>query len=331
MIRIVFRVLVLCVCVTGIQASTSFAKSENGPVGWASQDSGTTNHLYAVFFLDPDTGFAVGAAGTILKSTDGGATWTPLDSGTSNGLGALNFIDTNTGWVFGGGGTVLHTTDGGASWTLQAGPASSAVSFVDDHTGWAANGGSILFHTTDSGATWSQQRLPGTHAFFSGVAFQDQNNGVAVGYDEPTLTSRHSTIVRTTDGGDDWSERAGLLHSFFDAVAFGDAYTAIAVGGSFDFGGFIFYSWDAGESWSLGFIDAPRLDSLIAVACGDDANAWALGHNGTILRTKDGGATWALQSTGTSNELSGIFFVDAYNGWAVGENGLILHTTTGGE
>src|SRR5262249_26081903 len=41
---------------------------DNGAVAWTSEDSGTTNTLYGVFFLDPDAGFAVGAAGTILHT-----------------------------------------------------------------------------------------------------------------------------------------------------------------------------------------------------------------------------------------------------------------------
>ncbi len=57
----------------------------------------------------------------------------------------------------------------------------------------------------------------------------------------------------------------------------------------------------------------------------------AVGAEGTILHTTDGGATWTLQSSGTTVPLSGVTFVDANTGWAVGEGGTILHTTTGGE
>ena len=40
---------------------------------------------------------------------------------------------------------------------------------------------------------------------------------------------------------------------------------------------------------------------------------------------------WVLQSSGTSNDLNGVFFYDAYHGWAVGDSGVILNTSDGGE
>ncbi|UCH85221.1 MAG: choice-of-anchor D domain-containing protein [Candidatus Latescibacterota bacterium] len=57
----------------------------------------------------------------------------------------------------------------------------------------------------------------------------------------------------------------------------------------------------------------------------------AVGHEGTILRTTDGGATWVRQSSGTTSILIGVSFTDVNTGTAVGENGLILRTTDGGE
>src|SRR5687768_4774386 len=41
--------------------------------------------------------------------------------------------------------------------------------------------------------------------------------------------------------------------------------------------------------------------------------------------------SWTPQSSGTTNDLRGLHFVDATHGWAVGLNGTILHTTDGGE
>lgn len=39
---------------------------------WTTQSSGTTNELWAVSFVDANTGTAVGEGGTILRTTDGG-------------------------------------------------------------------------------------------------------------------------------------------------------------------------------------------------------------------------------------------------------------------
>jgi hypothetical protein len=55
-----------------------------------------------------------------------------------------------------------------------------------------------------------------------------------------------------------------------------------------------------------------------------------VGYNGIILRTTDGGTSWAAQSSGTTYNLFGVSFIDSYNGTAVGDAGTILRTTTGG-
>jgi photosystem II stability/assembly factor-like uncharacterized protein len=56
----------------------------------------------------------------------------------------------------------------------------------------------------------------------------------------------------------------------------------------------------------------------------------AVGADGTILRTTDGGSTWITQTSGTTNYLIGVSFTDAMTGTAVGADGTILRTTTGG-
>jgi hypothetical protein len=63
----------------------------------------------------------------------------------------------------------------------------------------------------------------------------------------------------------------------------------------------------------------------------DDMTGWAVGDEGTILHTSDGGANWTAQSSGANPAgLQGIHFVDAMTGWAVGGSDTILHTSDGG-
>jgi photosystem II stability/assembly factor-like uncharacterized protein len=70
--------------------------------------------------------------------------------------------------------------------------------------------------------------------------------------------------------------------------------------------------------------------TLEAVACADVDHAWAVGDEGTILATTDGGAGWNAQTSGTIDSLYGVAFVDTVHGWAVGDNGTIRVTTNGG-
>ena len=59
-------------------------------------------------------------------------------------------------------------------------------------------------------------------------------------------------------------------------------------------------------------------------------NGTVIGSSGTILRTTNGGTTWVLQSSGTTETLNGVSFTDSDNGTVVGNGGTILRTTTGG-
>jgi photosystem II stability/assembly factor-like uncharacterized protein len=54
------------------------------------------------------------------------------------------------------------------------------------------------------------------------------------------------------------------------------------------------------------------------------------GYRGSMLRTRDGGATWVPQATVLMQNLWGISFADSNTGIAVGEAGAILRTTDGG-
>ncbi|RLC62361.1 MAG: hypothetical protein DRI01_07010, partial [Chloroflexi bacterium] len=52
---------------------------------------------------------------------------------------------------------------------------------------------------------------------------------------------------------------------------------------------------------------------------------------GTIIHTVNGGENWNLQTSGTTQDLQDVAFVDANTGWAVGSKGTILHTADGGD
>lgn len=176
-------------------------------------------------------------------------------------------------------------------------------------------------------------------------------------------------IVKSTDGGNSWSDRRipNYLQTL-NCIFFCDNKNGWVVG---NWGG-IFKSTDAGDSWykvSTGFdIENTDLSSIFFVNCNNgwisdrsgniiitndggstweryfldnsgitsiyrvnDDIGWALTVSGKILKTVDGGENWVLQYTSeTFSALTGISFADEDNGWVVGNSGKILHTSTGG-
>ena len=74
----------------------------------------------------------------------------------------------------------------------------------------------------------------------------------------------------------------------------------------------------------------PPVYHFTSVAISDSSFATVVGENGVILRTTDGGATWARQASGTLSLLTDVSFPARDTGVTVGESGLILRTTNGG-
>ena len=75
------------------------------------------NRLESVYFVNDQTGWAVGYKGTIMHTADGGTTWIQQSSGTTNDLFGVHFESPTLGYVVGLNATILKTIDAGATWS----------------------------------------------------------------------------------------------------------------------------------------------------------------------------------------------------------------------
>jgi len=77
---------------------------------------------------------------------------------------------------------------------------------------------------------------------------------------------------------------------------------------------------------------AAGLLCVLAATCTLPAFAagWAVGGNGLVIRSTDGGQTFTPSSP-TTTTLNGVYFLDELEGWAVGNSGIAIHTTDGGD
>jgi hypothetical protein len=82
----------------------------------------------------------------------------------------------------------------------------------------------------------------------------------------------------------------------------------------------------AGKNWSRQ--STKPTDALFAVHFrADGKTGWAVGWNGTIRTTIDGGDIWTAQDSGTNEDLYAAHFqADGRTGWAVGQSGTILRS-----
>jgi photosystem II stability/assembly factor-like uncharacterized protein len=282
-------------------------------VSWSEQNSGTPVDLYGVYFVDAQTGWAVGRDGTIIATQDGGANWKAQRSKTNEALIEVRSLDAHNAWVVGIGGSILATTDGGEKWQYQIYNHEDLRSayFADARTGWVVGRAGSIFATRDGGTHWKKQ-VSGTYKDLTGVHFADAETGWAIG--------EAGTIVATLDGGANWQKQKSDTDKLLYSIYFADARTGWVVGKN----GTLLATTDGGASWQ------PAGPDLWDVQFIDEETGWLVGTKGTILRTHDGGASWKVQKSGTDQDLLRVHFADGRTGWAVGTHGTILATTDGG-
>ena len=63
----------------------------------------------------------------------------------------------------------------------------------------------------------------------------------------------------------------------------------------------------------------------------DSLTAWAVGFEGTVLRTDDAGKTWTLQETKSNARLYGLQIIDVNTVYCCGSDGTLLATFNGGK
>ncbi len=95
--------------------------------------------------------------------------------------------------------------------------------------------------------------------------------------------------------------------------------------------GHVVLSADEGQTWQQAV--TPTRAMLTAVSFADAQNGWAVGHDGVIIATTDGGKSWTRQDQRPDLEtvLLDVHFLDAKHGFIVGAYGKFLETTDGGQ
>jgi photosystem II stability/assembly factor-like uncharacterized protein len=222
------------------------------------------------------------------------------------------------------------------SWTAQPSGVTSrlrGVSAVDARVAWASGAAGTVIRTIDGGQTWQARTIPGTEGLdFRDIDAIDARTAFVLSIG-PGEASR---IYKTTDGGEQWtlSFRNEEPKAFFDAMAFWDAARGLAVSDSID-GHFVIQATrDGGRTWARVPLDGlpPALPNEgCFAASGTNVAVWGTQHawigtgassDARVLRTTDGGRTWAVARTpvpaGPSAGIFSVAFRDATHGVIVG-------------
>lgn len=283
---------------------------------WFSQTSGTTNPLTNIFFVDANTGFAIGLSGTIRKTTNGGVNWFAQTVPADN-LYGIFMLNSSTGFIS-GDAVFYKTTNGGTTWVDPGGPVRlhRGIFFVDVNTGYTCSGVGALDKTTNGGSVWTAL-TSGTTQNLSNIKFIDASTGFVSGYG--------GTILKTTDGGSNWSAMTTGITDHLFALSVINANVIYAGGES----GKLIKSTDGGTSWN---ILTSGITGRITNFSFLNANTGTGSANGNfIIRTTNGGVSWESQlSPLAGQDWNGVSFVNVQTGFIAGSAGNIIYTVNGG-
>lgn len=268
--------------------------------------------LFDVSFPTSKNGWACGRWGAVMHTADGGKTWSRQNSGTDYTLASISFVDAKNGWAVGDHGTIIHTRDGGLNWEKQTPP----LVTVEGAAGWGGRGGSGKVEDKP------------LDFFLMGVHFATPDIG--------WIVTERTHVLQTLDGGQTWKVQFSDEDFILQDVSFCDELNGWAVGEY----GYIYHTDDGGENWEhqAGIFDFSEETGdiiggnyLFGVAAVDPNTAWAVGIDGYVSMTRDGGETWVQVKHGfPKTHLFGVT-ADRHGNVVIGGTASLLVSDDSGE
>ncbi len=200
-------------------------------------------------------------------------------------------------WTVGDQGRILRSSDGGENWDRQ--PTSTDRNLMDI-AAWnpqravVVGNKSVVLRTENGGNSWrTVTDIPKSKISNKLYRVRIAPDGSA------WVVGERSTILRSDDGGKTWRRMAEEGRTSWYGIAFPSNTPDAVVS---DFRKHICRRLN-GETWSWHSESPPLEQSLKSVDFRDPSLGVAVGLNGRVLRTSDGGRTWELQESGTRNHL----------------------------
>jgi photosystem II stability/assembly factor-like uncharacterized protein len=302
---------------------------------WESRNIGTSYALTKVQYTTSQIAYAIpDLYNSVYKTNDGGNSWSVLGNINLSNLYDMQFINENTGWLLGyynSNYNILMTTNGGNNWiTKYSGTYNEyfrKLSFVNSLKGWALSennsSGLNICKTTNGGSNWTYQNIMNSNLFwYLNLKFIGENVGcIIINYISGTSQVK---ILKTTNGGDNWSENNINNLSYIRSAYILDVNN-IWISGYDNSNNLVnLRSNDGGGTWtSLNW--RYTIESFYFF---NSQNGYAVGGDGLILYTTNGGSNWTRHSTNSNNYLYSVSFGDAQTGCAVGSDGTVLKFTS---
>jgi photosystem II stability/assembly factor-like uncharacterized protein len=359
-------------------ASTYYGvfRSTDGGITWTLESDLPILPFNSIQFINISQGYVAGWNGNIFKTTDGGENWSSISTSTNFRIECVYFTSVDTGWI---GGELIYdqaifkTTDGGNTWNAELANQLSgliySICFLNE-IGFASSSEGQIYKTNNGGYNWNivYQSDPVPWSYYLNISFINSQIVLTTG---ATVGDEGPRILISSNQGLNWTS----LQKEINLDAIGGSYffnqnEGLMCGFTFSpqFGGFIYKTYDGGNTWSPRFIanhsiaDIFFINNSVGWACGESillktSNSgeswqdfsssingylksvffinenlgWVVGDYNTNFRTTDGGNSWISMSTGYNLEPAKVFFINNQDGWIAGNYGYIRKTVDGGQ
>ncbi len=289
-----------------------------------------TNHDIDVFnFEFPAECWAAGTGGAITHTTNTGTVWEDTVSGIVPQFNSIDFFTQDTLFAAGNGGKIYRSNDKGRTWFSIYTYSDASVNFNSNWVlsayaspnaklQWVCGDKGVILNTANRGSTWSKMNTNTTKKIRSIYATDVS----------PAMACGDSIILRLSSFATGWVSQPVPREVRYHAIRFTRQNTASS-GRCVGDNGTILYTSNGGGTWGLDTSGVTA--NLKSVSYVPEGYAWAVGENGTIVRTRvQGFSRWEQLNSGTSANLNYVEFVDSLRGLAYGDGGVVLYTFDGG-
>lgn len=316
---------------------------------WTPLDLPKSTRYDDVFFIDEQTGWAVGGgARTIYKTTDGGQSWTlkfqsPTDP---DYLRSIEFVSASIGYAGSLNGRLYQTLDGGETWeniaarvpvslTYQDNPVTSlpgicGLSAPTENVIYGAgiwnNGPAYVIKTTDAGQNWQTFDMSAFATQLVDILFLDENEGYVTGQANPI--SDGGIILHTINGGATWEVVHKTMTSgdYIWKIQSPDGQNYFGSIQSLPSTGNVRFakSTDAAATWATQLVNDNKWYYIQMIGFRDALTGWtggtSYGRGETVLyQTTDGGNTWRSIPVGCNSTFNRFFMVNESTIFMTGE------------
>lgn len=273
---------------------------------WSAIISPIQVNLKSVIFINPEIGYIVGDTNIVIKTIDGGNKWTlhqlPINTNNINTIYSI----TDDTLLIGYGRGVLKTTDAGNSWAKCDTNNRKLQGIYDFHfpqksAGYcvvSAFGNNEVQKTFDEGLTWislGDTVIQTSNYIPQSCYFINKDIGFVVGV-------YHGQIQKTINGSANWNTLdVGKINNNsnnnnYSDILFISNNTGYVIG-EISWGGII-KTIDQGKNWEIQTINNVTINSSVylnSICFTDSITGYAVGSNGLILKTDNGGGTVGIK------------------------------------